>query len=484
MRRVRFGHTSYYLLRTHNSFMDLLGAIIRGTVQGVTEFLPISSDGHLVVIGYFLGETLSGRDALGFDILLHCGSLIAILVGFRDVWMKLVRGLFAHDGQSWRMALLIVVATVPGVVAGLFFEDVVANMRSLTAASIGFLITAACLVLGEWLGRSRTSKGIGVVGALLMGIAQAFAILPGVSRSGLTVSMGRALGLERVSALDFSFLMAMPIIAGAVAKTGLAAFDGAIVFPPLSVSAAGFTTSLIVSMAAVIFLRRFALRNSFAWFAWYLVPLALLLIAEDIGLRTLLDAEHAREAVRSIGAVAVFFFAIIEVVPPFSFVSPGLTAIVIAGSLAPDPPSLLAFALSAVAASLVGNTALYYLGKYAGPALVRALRLPDAARAQGEEFVRRSGMWAVIGGQFVGALRPTVAFAAGMLGMHPATFFVAAVIGALLWGVSAVGAGYALQGNIVVIVSTVAAFGVVTVLVFALVAAVQWRRARQDSTRS
>ncbi len=464
--------------------MDLLGAIIRGAVQGVTEFLPISSDGHLVVIGHYLGETLSGRDALGFDILLHCGSLLAILVGFRDVWTRLLRGLIARDRLAWRMALLIVVATVPGVIAGVFLEDVVANMRSLTAASVGFLITAACLVLGEWLGRTRSAKHPGVIGALLIGVAQAFAILPGVSRSGLTVSMGRSLGLERASALDFSFLMALPIIGGAVAKTGLDAFDGAIVFPPLPVSAAGFATSLVVSLAAAVFLRRFALRNSFAWFAWYLVPLALLLLAEDMGLRTLLDAEHAREAVRSVGAAAVFFFAIIEVMPPFSFVSPGLTAIVIAGSLAPDPLSLLIFALSAVAASLIGNTALYYLGKCAGPALVRALRLPDAARAQGEEFVRRSGMWAVIGGQFVGALRPTVAFAAGMLGMHPAKFFTAAVIGALAWGGSAIGAGYALQGSVVFIVSTVAAFGVVTLLAFALVAALQWRRARQDSTRS
>lgn len=480
------GRSFWGFVSIHCGFMDLLGAIIRGAVQGITEFLPISSDGHLVVIGHYLGETGSGRDALGFDILLHAASLIAILVGFRDVWMALARGLIRGESAAWRQAAMIVVATVPGVIAGLFFADSVAGMRSLTAASVGFLVTASCLVGGEWIARYCRGRGesITVFDAVLIGIAQALAILPGVSRSGLTVSMGRALGLERSSALNLSFLMALPIIGGAVAKTALDAFDGEIVFPVLRVSIAGFASSLVVSLAAVVFLRRFALRNSFAWFAWYLVPLALLLLAEDMGLRTMLDAEHAREAVRSIGAAAVFFFAIIEVVPPFSFVSPGITAIVIAGSLAPDPLSLLVFALSAVAASLLGNSVLYALGRYAGPSLVRALRIPDDMRAKGEEFVRSSGMWAVIGGQFVGALRPTVAFAAGLLRMHPARFFMAAVIGAVVWGGSAVSAGYALQGNLVVIVSAVAAFGVLTVIVFAIVASLQWRRTRHDSSRS
>ncbi len=460
--------------------MDVISAIILGAVQGVTEFLPISSDGHLVVAQRFLGIEIAGRDALGFDILLHCGSLLAILVGFRDVWISLVRGLIVRDSSSWKTAGLIVLATVPGVFAGLFFQDTVAELRSLTAAAVGFLVTAACLVAGEWFGKKRAARFVGPTWfeAVLIGIAQALAILPGVSRSGLTVATGRFFGVNRESALNFSFLMALPIIAGAVAKTALDAFDGEVIFPPVASSVSGFAMSLAVSLVAILFLRRFVRGYSFAWFAWYLVPLALLLLAEDFGLRQLLDAEHAREAVRAVGGVAVFAFAIVEFIPPFCFVSPGISALVIAGSLAPDLLSVFIFGLAAFAASLVGNTALYCAGIFAGPAIERALRIPDDAKKKAEAFIGRAGLWAVIAGQFVGALRPTISFAAGALKMHPARFLVASIVGAALWSISSVGAGYLLRDNVVLVVSIVAAVGVIGGVVVVIAAAWKWYRAR------
>jgi undecaprenyl-diphosphatase len=465
--------------------MNVLDAIILGATQGVTEFLPISSDGHLVVAQRLLGIETVGRDALGFDILLHCGSLIAIAVGFRDVWISLVAGMLRRDAAAWRMAGLIAIATVPGVIAGLFLQDVVAEMRSLTAAAVGFLITAACLVAGERAGRARPERTSAPTAfeALLIGVAQACAILPGVSRSGLTVATGRALGVGRESALNFSFLMAVPIIAGAVAKTVLDVFDGEVIFPAASTSAAGFATSLVVSLCAIVFLRRFVKRNSFAWFAWYLVPLAALLIAEDFGLRELLDAEHATEAVRALGAVAVFAFAIVEFIPPFCFFSPGISALVIAGSLAPDGMTALTFGVTAFAASLAGNAALYCIGVFAGPSFERAIRLPDDAKKKAEAFVTRAGVWAVIGGQFVGALRPTVSFAAGALKMHPAKFASAAVAGAALWSLTSLGAGYLLRENVVVVVSVVASFGVVGVVAIAALGAWKWYRSHRDTIR-
>lgn len=464
--------------------MDILSAIILGAVQGVTEFLPISSDGHLVVAQRFLGIETVGRDALGFDILLHCGSLLAIAVGFRDVWTALVRGLFARDATAWRTAGLIVVATIPGVFAGLFLQDVVAELRSLTAAAVGFLITAACLIGGEWLGTKRAARAGGPTAfeAVLIGLAQAAAVLPGVSRSGLTVATGRSLGIGRESALNFSFLMAIPIISGAVAKTALDVSDGEVIFPPLPAAASGFAASLGVSLVAILFLRRFVRGNSFAWFAWYLVPLAMLLLAEDMGLRELLDAEHAREAVRAVGGVAVFAFAIVEFIPPFCFVSPGISALVIAGSLAPDLLSMFIFGLAAFAASLVGNTALYCIGVFSGPAIERALRLPDDARRNAEAFIQRAGVWAIVGGQFVGALRPTVPFAAGVLKMHPAKFLVAALGGAALWSATSVGAGYLLRDNVVIVVSIVASTGVVGAVVIAAAGAWKWMRVRRETS--
>lgn len=465
--------------------MDVLRAVILGLVQGITEFLPISSDGHLVVVDTFLPGGLAGRDALGFDILLHSGSLIAILVGFRDVWSKLLRGIIARDRVALRMAGLLIIATVPGVIAGLLLQDIVAgDLRTLTAAAIGFLVTAACLVVGETIGRLRGERSsFSFIGALLVGLAQAVAILPGVSRSGLTVSMGRALGMKREDALNFSFLMALPIIGGAVAKTGVDALQGSVVFPDLLPSFAGFATSLVVSLGAIVFLRRFVRSYSFAWFAWYLIPLALLLIGEDFGLRTFFTQENVALEVRSIGAVAVFFFALIEVVPPFSFVSPGIIALVIAGSLAPDLPSIGIFALSAACASFVGNTALYVAGRVAGAPLTRALRIKDDTRANAENIIRRAGLWAVVVGQFIGPLRPTVSFVAAILGMHPAKFFTAALIGAVLWGSAGVGVGYIFKNNAALAAFVVAATGTIIMIIVGVLAVIQLRRRHRTNVR-
>lgn len=459
--------------------MDILGAIIRGAVQGITEFLPISSDGHLVVIGHYLGESGSGRDALGFDILLHCGSLFAILIGFRDVWLRVLRGIFRREAQSWHVVLYVCIATIPGVIAGLLFEDAVANMRSLTAAAVGFLVTSLFLVAGEWFGRSRSRDRIGSGGALFIGLAQAAAILPGVSRSGLTVSTARALGMKRDHALDFSFLMALPIIAGAVAKTGLDAFDGAVAFPVLSVSFAGFTTSLIVSLGAVAFLRRFALRNSFAWFAWYLVPLSLVLLADDWGLVAWIDAPHAREAVRGFGSLAVFLFAFVEVIPPFCFISPGMSALVIAGSLAPDPLSLSFFIAAAVTASFAGNIVLYVAGRVAGPSLERAMRISETNRMRAESFVHRAGAWAVAGGQFTSMFRPTVAFVAGALFMPWIRFCVAAFLGAVAWGTTSLVAGYVLREHIGVVLWVLGSVGAFVLFCAGVFVIVEWFRMKR-----
>ncbi len=461
--------------------MNILHAVFLGITQGITEFLPISSDGHLVVVERLLGIEVVGRDALGFDILLHCGSLLAIAVGFRDVWISLVRGLCSRDAASWRLAALIFIATVPGVFAGLFFQGVIAEMRSLTAAAIGFLITAGCLILGEWVGKKQKLRESTptVFEAILIGLAQAAAILPGVSRSGLTVSTGRALGLGRESALNFSFLMAMPIIAGAVVKTILDVSDGQVLFPPFSVAVSGFTASLIVSLVAILFLRRFVRTHSFAWFAWYLIPLALVLLMEDSGLRHFLAEPHAREAVRGFGAAAVFLFAFVEVIPPFSIVSPGVSALIIAGSLAPDTLSLLFFIVAAVSASFLGNVVLYTAGHFTGPALERALRLSSANRIRAEKFIQRAGMWAVVGGQFFSILRPTIAFTAGVLRMPRLRFLSAAFLGASLWGSSALIAGFVLQENLRLVISAVVTIGALALSGFGIIALIEWFRTRR-----
>jgi undecaprenyl-diphosphatase len=263
--------------------MSVFHAIILGIVQGLTEFLPISSDGHLVLADILLRSPLQGLDALGFDILLHAGSLLAIFIAYAATWKALVVRMFKGERDAWMLIGLLVIATVPGVIAGLLFEDAIGGMRSLRSAGAGFIITAIALMLGEYIGRTREKPihalhDVGVTRALLAGIAQAIAILPGVSRSGLTISLLRAAGLHRALAVDFSFMMAAPIIAGAVAKTLVDAWQGTVVFPAASVSFTGFLTSFIVSLCAIALLRLIVLKKSLVVFVWYLVPLGVVLL--------------------------------------------------------------------------------------------------------------------------------------------------------------------------------------------------------------
>lgn len=267
--------------------MTIFHAALLGLVQGFTEFLPVSSDGHLVLTNLLFDIPLNGRDALGFDILLHAGSLVAILIAYFAIWKKLVLSALRGERDAWILIGLLVVATIPGVIAGLLFEDGVSELRSLRAAGIGFIVTGSVLIAGEAIGKMRNAsemrmEKIGVIRALLIGCAQAIAILPGVSRSGCTISTARALGLERRTALDFSFLMALPIIGGAVAKTLLDALQGTVAFPAAAVSVTGLAVSFVVSMAAITLLKRLVVKRSLAVFSWYVLPLGALLLIADV----------------------------------------------------------------------------------------------------------------------------------------------------------------------------------------------------------
>ncbi len=263
--------------------MTLWQAVIIGMVQGLTEFLPVSSDGHLVLAGILLQIPLDGGDALGFDVLLHGGSLLALLLLYRRTWTALLTGAVSGTNGARRMLGMLAVGTLPGVIAGLWFQDAIGEMRSLTAAGLGFVVTGVVLIAGEAIGRGRAQQEerVTVPRALSIGIAQAAAILPGVSRSGSTISVGRALGMDRKAALDFSFLLAAPIIAGAVAKTLLDAWTGAVLFPPVAPSVAGFLASFAVSVLAIHLLRLLVAQRSLALFSWYLLPLGTALLVHS-----------------------------------------------------------------------------------------------------------------------------------------------------------------------------------------------------------
>jgi undecaprenyl-diphosphatase len=192
--------------------MSIWQGILLGLVQGLTEFLPVSSDGHLAVIGHVAGVRTPG---VFVEVALHVATLGSILVVYGGRFWRLALGVLRRQPEDLRYAGLLIIGMIPAVILGVLFEDLVGKaFDSLWAAGVGFLVTGTAL----WSTRRRE---VGVAdrptpgGAGVIGFAQALAILPGVSRSGMTIASGVRLGMGTVAAADFSFLMAIPLIAGA-----------------------------------------------------------------------------------------------------------------------------------------------------------------------------------------------------------------------------------------------------------------------------
>jgi undecaprenyl-diphosphatase len=195
----------------------VLAAIVWGLVQGITEFLPISSDGHLVVVPAFLREL--GIDvptpSLAVTAVLHLGTLIAVLAYFRDDVMAVLKMRSNLEGR--KIALLVLIGTIPAVLIGLSFRSRIETLQE-NVALVGFFLicNGMVLVVGQWLARGARQLIDGrIPDAVVIGIAQVFALLPGISRSGTTISAGNGRRFEPAQAARFSFLLGIPAIAGA-----------------------------------------------------------------------------------------------------------------------------------------------------------------------------------------------------------------------------------------------------------------------------
>ncbi len=200
--------------------MTLLQAILLGILQGATEFIPVSSSGHLVIVPWLLGWPEPG---LAFDAIVHWGTVLAVLAVFwHDVYRLLLAGLKSLRTRSLadpdgRIAWWIVIGTVPAVIIGYLFQDFFEALFGTPAAAAGFLlVTGVILTVSERLGtRTREAKEMSWLDALAVGLAQAAAIAPGISRSGATIAAGLLLGVRRAAAARYSFLLSVPAILGA-----------------------------------------------------------------------------------------------------------------------------------------------------------------------------------------------------------------------------------------------------------------------------
>ncbi len=251
-----------------------LQAIVLGTVQGLTEFLPISSSAHLILVPWLMRWPDPG---LAFDVVLHLGTLLALLAYYWREWLDM--GMSLADGRPLprRLLFLLIIASIPGAIIGVLLEKQAETifrspvLIAATLASMGIALWAA-----DWIGsKNRKIEDIGFIDALLIGLSQALAIIPGVSRSGATITTARLLGIDRADAANFSFLMATPIIAGAgmlevhkVLHSGLTAQLGW-----------GFVASAAFGVLAIAGLLSFVRTRTYRPFAIYRIVLAIMVVA-------------------------------------------------------------------------------------------------------------------------------------------------------------------------------------------------------------
>ena len=258
--------------------MSLLQSLILGVVQGITEFLPISSTAHLILVPWVAGWEFDPKVAFVFDVLLQLGTVAAVITYFSKDLTEIARAVFSgllerrpFATENARLGWFIVLATVPAVVVGLAFKPFFESLHRNPIVVAGILTAGAALILAtERVGRrSRNLSSLTWRDALLIGASQSLALLPGVSRSAATICGGMLCHLERPSAARFSFLMSVPVLiaAAVLAVKDLVELPGfAAHLPPL---AAGFVASAIVGFASIHWLLSYLARHPMNVFAWY-----------------------------------------------------------------------------------------------------------------------------------------------------------------------------------------------------------------------
>jgi len=276
--------------------MNIIQAIILGILQGATEFIPVSSSAHLVLVPWVLGWPSPG---LFFDTMLHWGTLAAVVIYFWRDWIAIIKGFVRSLRQTgpWssasggrltdannRLAWAIILGSIPAVILGFLFEDYFESLFSSPTAVGAFLIvTAAILLISERLGRRvRTLDQITIVDSLAIGLAQAAAIAPGISRSGATIAAGLGRGLTRDAAARFSFLLGTPAILGAGILQLLGLMQGAEATTAWPAAIAGMLMAAVVGYLCIKFLLAYLRRGSLYIFAGYCALVGLAVVIANL----------------------------------------------------------------------------------------------------------------------------------------------------------------------------------------------------------
>jgi len=262
-----------------------LTAALLGVVQGLTEFLPVSSSAHLILARAFFGWNVDeGAFGLAFDVALHLGTLVAILIYFRrDLVLMLaaVPETFSAGRGPGKVIRLIVIGTIPMVIVGLLFADwLEAHVRTPAVVAVTLTAGAVWMLAAERFGgRTRDEDALTAGGALLVGAAQASALIPGMSRSGSTISMAMLLGITREAAARFSFLLGIPAMGAAAAKEGVHLVKTGMTAHDAGLFAVGMFTSAVVGFITIKFFLKYLVGHSLDVFAYYRLALAAVTVA-------------------------------------------------------------------------------------------------------------------------------------------------------------------------------------------------------------
>ncbi len=249
--------------------MEIIKAIILGIIQGLTEFLPVSSSGHLELGNAILGNTATGEESLIFTVVLHFATALSTIVIFRKDILEIIQGLLKFQwNEQTQFTVKIILSMIPAVIIGLFFE---AELEQFFGGSIAFvgvmlLITGVLLFLADR--AKNTTKNVSLPNSILIGISQAIAMLPGISRSGATISTSVLLGVDKTKAARFSFLMVIPLIFGKIGKdvlSGDLSLESTQIIP-LSV---GFIAAFISGLFACTWMISLVKKSKLSYFAYY-----------------------------------------------------------------------------------------------------------------------------------------------------------------------------------------------------------------------
>ncbi|NJB36793.1 undecaprenyl-diphosphate phosphatase [Croceivirga sp. JEA036] len=262
--------------------MEIIDAIILGIIQGLTEFLPVSSSGHLELGKAILGANAIPEESLLFTVVLHFATALSTLVIFWKDVMEIIKGLFQFKwNEQTAFSLKIIISMIPAALVGFFLEDFMEVFfgGAILIVGIMLLVTAVLLYLADM--AKTTDKDVSYRSAFIIGMAQMVAMLPGISRSGATISTSVLLGIDKTKSARFSFLMVVPLILGKVAKDIL---SGDISFESSQSAAmgAGFVAAFIAGLVACTWMIKLVKQSKLTYFAIYCLVVGLIAIGWSI----------------------------------------------------------------------------------------------------------------------------------------------------------------------------------------------------------